>query len=90
MNLTSNEKNILNIIATDECNALNGSVPRTTEESATWIFTKYLAEDSELTVNQTKGVLGSLVKKGILDIDDPEDDSENLVQITQKGINELW
>lgn len=90
MSLTSNEKSILNIIATDEMNSLNGSVPRTTEESATWLYTKDIAEEAVMAVNQVKGVLGSLVKKGILDIDDYDDDSEHLVQITKKGINELW
>ena len=87
--MTDYEKSVLNIIATDECNSLNGSIPRTVEESATWLFIDQVAEDASLTVNQVKGVLGSLVKKGLIDIDDI-DEEETLVQITKAGLDELW
>ena len=87
--MTENEKSILNIIARSEYNQNNGSIPRTVEESATYLFIDELADDSGLTVNQVKGVLGSLVKKGLVDVDD-FDDEETLVQITKDGINELW
>jgi hypothetical protein len=63
MDLTSKEKTVLNLIATDELNSLNGGVPRTPEESATWVFTDQLSVDSGFSVNTVKGVLGSLVKK---------------------------
>jgi hypothetical protein len=89
MTLTENEKSILNIVATSEFNAVNGSIPRHPEESPTWMFIDEIAEDSGLTVNQCKGVLGSLVKKGIVDIDDIDND-ETLIQITKAGIDELW
>ena len=88
MNMTENEKSIMNTIATNECNPNNGSLPRTILESATWLFMDELASDSGLTVNQVKGVLGSLVKKGLLLVD--EDEVESLVQFTQEGINFLW
>ena len=89
--MTEMEKSILNIIATSEFNKLNGSIPRNTDESATWLFIDELAEDSGLTINQVKGVLGSLTKKGIIDIDMDEDmEEETLVQITKKGIDEVW
>ena len=80
--MTENEKSILNIIARSEYNQNNGSIPRTVEESATWLFMDDLADDSGLTVNQVKGVLGSLVKKGLVDVDDIDED-ETLIQITQ-------
>lgn len=91
MELTQLEKSVLNCIATSEFNSLNGSIPRTTEESSTWLFTDELAKDNGITVNQVKGVLGSLVKKEIIMTDYDEVDDEFMVQITQDGINEfLW
>lgn len=89
MNMTEYEKSILNSIATSEYNRLNGEIPRNTEDSATWLFVDELAEDNGLTMNQVKGVLGSLVKKGLIDIDDV-DAEETLIQITKAGIDELW
>ena len=89
MELTQLEKSVLCIIGTSEFNQLNGSIPRTTEESATWLFVDEIADDASLTMNQVKGVLGSLVKKGIIEIDDIDAD-ETLIQITKDGINELW
>ena len=87
MKLTQNEKSVLNIIATDEMNEVNGDCARTVEESATWVFTDQIAKDAGLTINQTKGVLGSLVKKGMIEIDPDED--EAMVQLTQEGIWEV-
>ena len=87
--MTEYEKSVLNIIATSEFNQLNGSIPRTVEESATWLFVDEIADDASLTMNQVKGVLGSLVKKGLIDIDDI-DAEETLIQITKKGLDELW
>ncbi len=49
MDMTEYEKSILNLIGTDEMNQNNGSLPRTVEESATWVFTDQLADDSGLT-----------------------------------------
>jgi hypothetical protein len=89
--LTENESSILNIIGRSEFNQNNGSLPRTVEESATWLFIDDLADDSGLTINQTKGVLGSLVKKGIIYIDiDELDGGETMVQISQEGIHCFW
>jgi len=88
--MTPYEKSVLNIIATSEYNQNNGSIPRTVEESATWLFVDDIAEDAGLTVNQVKGVLGSLVKKGLIDIDDIDAEEDTLVQITKNGIDELW
>ena len=76
-------------IATSDYNSLNGGIPRTPEESSTWLFVDEIAEDIGMTMNQTKGVLGSLAKKGVIDID-ADYDREALVQITTEGIGELW
>lgn len=89
MFLTNLEKSVLNIIATSEFNQNNGGIPRTIEESSTWLFVDDIAEDSGLTVNQVKGVLGSLVKKELIAIDD-FDAEETLVSILKNGIDELW
>jgi len=89
MKLTENEKSLLNIIATSEFNSLNGNIPRTPEESATWLFMDDLADESGLTVNQVKGVLGSMVKKNLISVDD-FDKKETLLTIEKNGIDELW
>ncbi len=86
--MTSNEKNIFTLIATDEMNQLNGGRPRTIEESATYIFTDQLADDSGLTMPQVKAILANLVKKELIEIDDDEDESS--VQLTKLGIAEIW
>jgi len=88
--LTEYEKNVLTIIATSEFNTLNGSIPRTVEESATWMWTADIAAEAGLTVNQTKGVLGSLVKKNMIAIDDIDADEDTLVQLTENGIDFFW
>lgn len=87
--MTEYEKSVLNIIATSDYNQLNGSIPRTVEESATYLWVDEIAEDAGLSMNQVKGVLGSLVKKELIMVDD-FDAKETLVTITQKGINTLW
>jgi len=87
--MTQYETSVLNLIATSEFNHLNGSRPRTTEESATWLFMDELAEDAGLAINQVKGVLGSLVKKDLIEVDDI-DEEETLIQLTKKGILEIW
>lgn len=87
--MTEYEKSVLNIIATSDYNQLNGSIPRTVEESATYLWVDEIAEDAGLSMNQVKGVLGSLVKKELVMVDD-FDAKETLVTITQKGINTLW
>ena len=87
--MTELETSVLNIIATSDYNALNGSIPRTVEESATCLWVDEIADEAGLTMNQVKGVLGSLVKKGLIDIDDI-DAKETLIQITENGIKELW
>ena len=87
--MTENEKSILCMIARSEFNAVNGQIPQTPEESATWLFIDELADDSNLTINQVKGVLGSLVKKELIFLDSL-DDTESLVSLSQDGINFLW
>ena len=84
--MTEYEKTILNSIASSEYNQLNGSIPRTDEESATFLWVDELAADSGLTMSQIKGVLGSLVKKELIEIDD-WDSEDSLVRLTKKGID---
>ncbi len=86
--LTEKESSVLNCIATSEYNQLNGSIPTTVEESATYLWVDELANEAGLTMNQVKGVLGSLVKKEMIDIDD-FDAKETLISITQNGIHLL-
>jgi DNA-binding MarR family transcriptional regulator len=83
--ITEFEGKILNLIARSELNALNGAVPKTPMDSATWLFVDDLATDSGLTQNQVKGVLGSLVKKELIQTDDNDD--EILVQLTFAGVS---
>ena len=90
--LTEKESSVLNTIATSEFNQLNGSIPRTTEESNTWLWVDELAEDNGLTMNQVKGVLSSLVKKEMIGIDnsDPDPEEDTLVCILKNGLDVLW
>ena len=87
--MTELETSVLNIIATSDYNQLNGSIQRTVEESATYLWVDEIAEDSGLSMNQVKGVLGSLVKKELVVIDDIDAD-ETLVTITKNGLDLLW
>ena len=88
--LTEYESSVLNDIATSDYNQNNGSLPRSTEESATYLWVDEIAANVGLAMNQVKGVLGSLVKKGIIDIDDIDSKEDTLVQIQKKGIDLLW
>lgn len=82
--LTDFEKKVLKAIACSEYNQLNGDIPTTVEESATWLYVDDIADEVELTCNQVKGVVGSLIQKEMIAIDYDENDS--LVCLTEKGL----
>jgi DNA-binding MarR family transcriptional regulator len=84
--ITVFENNVLMAIATSDYNALNGAIPHNPEDSATWLFVDELAEDAGLTMAQVKGVLSSLVKKGLVDIQEDWGD-ETLIMLTAAAID---
>lgn len=64
VNLTTAETHVLKAIALDEMNSSNGAYPSSAHDVYTWVdsaaWTPYGWE-----VNQVRGVLSSLVKKGL-------------------------
>jgi DNA-binding MarR family transcriptional regulator len=84
--ITVFENNVLMAIATSDYNALHGAIPHNPEDSATWLFVDELAEDAGLTMAQVKGVLSSLVKKGLVDIQEDWGD-ETLIMLTAAAID---
>ena len=74
-NLTNNEFATLNWIAYNEMTPLNGDEPFSYEDCQCFMWVDELAPNLDMTIEQTKGVVGSLVKKGfIYSENDGEDD----------------
>ena len=84
MELTELEKKMLRVIATDECTPLNGGEPRGYLDAYTWLDIGSFSHMIGVTTNQGKGVLGSLTKKGLVYINDP-DTSEAAIGFTEEG-----
>jgi len=82
--MTGLEEKVLDLIAFSEYNAVNGAKPKTPGESATFLWVDELSAGSGLSMSQVKGVLSSLVKKGMIEI--TEDVEDNLVSLTEYGI----
>ena len=85
--LTENEIDDLNGIAYHEFTPVNGAKPEDASEAITFCW----AEDfsKKLSASQVKGVLSSLVKKDLIEIDDMYSDKNNTVQFTEAGF-EIW
>lgn len=59
---------------------------RESEAGICWVFTDFFAKDAGISVESCKGVLGSLVKKEIIRIDDYTDrgyDENNALQVNK-------
>lgn len=86
--LTENEKRVLDLVCHGECNQLNGgdiTEETTHQELTTWSSAEEFTPHG-LTINQTKGVLSSLVKKELIDIQ-PYDRGMDTVSVTEKGLS---
>lgn len=70
--LTEKEVNLLNTIVHDEFTPLNGEEPETLEDCSTFVDVDSWSNNIDLSINECKGVLGSLVKKNIINIEDED------------------
>lgn len=74
MNLTENEKLLLKVISRDEMNAVNGGKYSDISDLSTFVDVESWAYDSKMSMKSIKGILGSLVKKGMINISEYEKD----------------
>jgi hypothetical protein len=85
---TKNEKALLIAIAHHEMCPANGITPETIGETGTYCWVDDFADAIDLTIPQTKGVLGSLVAKDLLVINfGGTEDAE--VDFTPEGFAEF-
>lgn len=83
MYITEYEVDVLNGIAYHEMNATNGARPECAGDVLMWCWPDQFS--SKLTVPQVKGVLSSLVKKGLISISDYGPGEDNTIQFTVAG-----
>jgi hypothetical protein len=81
MNVTANEIAVLNDMAHHEMNPGNGARPTCAADVCTFCWVEDFGPG--LTLNQVKGVVSSLVKKGLIVVS--EDDEHNVVDFTDAG-----
>jgi len=79
--LTKKERNLLNVIVHDEFTPLNGNEPEILEDCSTFVNVDGWSNGIDLSVNECKWVLGSLVKKNIINIEDED------IELTLFGFN---
>jgi hypothetical protein len=87
--LTEFEYHVLNEIAHHEMNSINGATPECADDVSTYCWADDFASD-KMTVNQCKGVLSSLKKKGLINIyfiEMYEGREESGVDFTEEGFN---
>jgi len=78
---TTLENQMMLNIANSEYNEVNGHNPQKSDETITWYYPEYLSKNME--TNQVKGVVTSLVKKGLVCVQEDEDD--NQIWLTNLG-----
>ncbi len=66
MKTTDLEKRLLHAIATHEYTPMNGDQPETVRDCHTWYWISDFANTMNIKVNSCRGVMGSLVKKGLV------------------------
>lgn len=84
--ITANEEAVIKAIAHSEWCEVNGhpEVAESADDVSTWCYTDTFAEYAKLTVRTVKGTLGSLAKKGIIEVLDNFDE-DNSVRFTEDG-----
>ena len=87
MELTNNEKVLLNVIAHDECSPINGATPESIDDCTTWVDVINWGDEMNMNKNQIKGILSSMVKKELIDI--YKDDGDTAVCFLPKGWEEF-
>ena len=94
MKLTELENKTMNAIAYNDYTSLNGGEPNKADDTLTWHWPDEFAQDVEISVNQIKGVLSSLVQKELIHIelspsDHPAFPDEDTVMFTELGFK-VW
>lgn len=87
MNITDFEFHVMNAIAHDEMTPANCDTPQSHDETGCWCWPERYTRD-DLDVQQVKGVLSSLVKKGLITISEYDRD-DNEVDFTKNGFD-VW
>ncbi len=85
---TQNEKNLLKAIAYHEMAPSNTGRPETIADTGTFCWVDDFAAEIGLTVPQTKGVLGSLVAKNLVTVNE-WDQGDTVVDFTPAGFAEF-
>ena len=68
-------------IAESQWTEVNGNTPDNSDETTGWYYTEDL--DTNMDTNQVRGVVTSLVKKGLVGVQEDEDD--NQIWLTDLG-----
>jgi len=81
--LTQKETEMINSVATNEYAESNGSFPDNADETMGYYYTECLTTKS-IDENQVRGVITSLNKKGLLEVQ-VNDGDDNFIWLTDKG-----
>lgn len=83
ISITKSESEVIRKIAYHEMTPANGRRPADASEAVTFCWAKDFSP-AGFNVTQTKGVLSSLVQKGLVYIEG-YDENDNMVGLTEKG-----
>lgn len=88
MKITANEESMIKAIAYSEWCEVNGHPDKAENISdvSTWCYVDTFADYAKLSIKTTKGTLGSLAKKGIIEVLDNYNE-DNSVSFTQVGFD---
>jgi hypothetical protein len=84
INITANEKNIIQWIAFNEMCDWNTAYPEELP-SACYCWVDEMASEANLTMSQVKGVLSSLTKKDVIFVVEEGPGEDNTVGLTDNG-----
>ena len=91
MNVTKLEMGILNWMANHEMTCTNGwaNGAECASDCATYLWVDEIAESLDITMNATKGVLSSLVQKGLVILHSSADPTEAMIDMTDTAFK-IW
>ena len=82
MKTTNLENQMIINIAESQWNEMNGCGITTSDETVGWYYSEDLT--TGMNIDQVKGVVTSLVKKGLAVVQ--EDEEDNMIWLTDKGV----
>jgi len=89
MNITPLEALALNHYAFDEMNPVNGARPESADDVHCYVWIDELAPHLDISMSAAKGVVSSLVKKGLVQVSSDEDPQERGLNFTEEGYR-VW